>query len=208
LLEVAREVFLELGIRATTLEVASRAGIAEGTIFTRFKSKAELFRAAMQFDPDEALAFVERLPSLAGQPDLRQTLVDFAEEFLRLGRIAVPVMMMSWSNPDGQMCDERGADRGTRHRRVIAAIRAFLQAEMGAGRLRQSNPEVLARMLLGSLHQYCMSELFVRDVGGLSASSFAAAVVDVLLLASAPEPTPVRSAPVATRRRRAGRTIQ
>src|SRR5687767_6927832 len=74
LLEVAREVFLELGIRATTLEVASRAGIAEGTIFLRFKSKEELFRAAMQFDPNQALAFVERLPSLAGQGELRGTL--------------------------------------------------------------------------------------------------------------------------------------
>ena len=37
LLVVAREVFLELGIRATTLEVAMRAGVAEGTIFHRFK---------------------------------------------------------------------------------------------------------------------------------------------------------------------------
>ena len=52
LLDVAREVFLELGIRATTSEVATRAGIAEGTIFHRFKSKEELFRAAMNFDPD------------------------------------------------------------------------------------------------------------------------------------------------------------
>jgi AcrR family transcriptional regulator len=205
LLEVAREVFLELGIRATTLEVASRAGIAEGTIFTRFKSKSELFRAAMQFDPDQALAFVERLPSLAGQPDLRQTLVGFADEFLRLGRVAVPVMMMSWSNPEGHMCDERGADKGTRHRRVIAAIKAFFQAEMSAGRLRQSNPEVLARMLLGSLHQYCMSELFVRDVAGLSASDFAAGVVDVLLLASSPEPAPVRQVRAVARRRSGAR---
>src|SRR5687768_2852160 len=89
LLEVAREVFLELGIRATTLEVAARAGVAEGTIFHRFKSKDELFRAAMQFDPDQALAFVERLPGLAGKGELRATLLEFAEEFLRMGRIAV-----------------------------------------------------------------------------------------------------------------------
>src|SRR6188768_584747 len=62
LLEVAREVFLEFGIRATTLEVATRAGVAEGTIFHRFKSKDELFRAAMNFDPDAALALVNDLP--------------------------------------------------------------------------------------------------------------------------------------------------
>lgn len=200
LLEVARGVFLEFGIRATTLEVASRAGIAEGTIFTRFKSKADLFRAAMQFDPDEALAFVERLPSLAGQPDLRQTLVDFAEDFLRIGRVAVPVMMMSWSNPESQPCSEHLGERSARHKRVVGAIAGFFQAEMAAGRVRLQNPEVLARMLLGSLHQYCMGELFARDVGGVTPQDFARQVIDVLLAAVAVEP---RSSPAAARQRRA-----
>ena len=49
----------------------ARAGVAEGTIFHRFKSKEELFRAAMQFDPDQALAFVERCRACAGTGDLR-----------------------------------------------------------------------------------------------------------------------------------------
>jgi AcrR family transcriptional regulator len=184
LLEVAREVFLELGIRATTLEVAKRAGIAEGTIFHRFKSKDELFRAAMQFDPDQALAFVESLPSHAGRGDLRSTLVRFAEEFLQLGRIAVPVMMMSWSNPENQQSSSFAAERGQRFRRVVRAISTFFASEMELGRLRRNDPEVLARLLLGALHHYCLSELVARDVGGLSPSDFARGVVEVLV----PEP--------------------
>lgn len=203
LLEVARGVFLEFGIRATTLEVASRAGIAEGTIFTRFKSKADLFRAAMQFDPDEALAFVERLPGLAGQPDLRQTLSDFAEEFLRIGRVAVPVMMMSWSNPETQPCGDHLGERGARHKRVVAAITAFFQAEMRVGRVRAQSPEVLARMLLGSLHHYCMSELFARDVGGVTPQAFASQVVDVLLAAVTVDVTGPGPTSTSPRRRRA-----
>jgi AcrR family transcriptional regulator len=187
LLEVAREVFLELGIRATTLEVATRAGVAEGTIFHRFKSKEELFRAAMQFDPDQALAFVEGLPGYAGKGELRATLVRFAEEFLELGRVAVPVMMMSWSNPESQLCGPFTDERSQRFRRVVRAISAFFEAEMDAGRLRRRNPEVLARMLLGSLHHYCVSELVARDVGGLSLPSFAREVVDVLLAADVVE---------------------
>lgn len=205
LLEVAREVFLELGIRATTLEVASRAGIAEGTIFTRFKSKADLFRAAMQFDPDEALAFVERLPSLAGQPDLRRTLADFAEEFLRIGRVAVPVMMMSWSNPESQPCGEHIGERSARHKRVVGAITSFFEAEMSIGRVRVQSPEVLARMLLGSLHQYCMSELFARDVGGVTPQAFAGQVVDVLLAAVAVEAKRPSSSAARPRRARGSR---
>lgn len=183
LLEVAREVFLEFGIRATTLEVATRAGVAEGTLFHRFKSKEELFRAAMQFDPEQALAFVERLPSLAGKGELRATLIGFAEEFLHIGRVAVPVMMLSWSNPESQLCGARADERSERFRRVIRAIRAFFDAEMTAGRLARRNPEVLARMLLGSLHHFCVSEHVAPGACGSSLTSFARDVVDVLLAA-------------------------
>jgi AcrR family transcriptional regulator len=191
LLEVAREVFLELGFRATTAEVAERAGVAEGTIFHRFNSKEQLFRSAMSFDPEEVLAFVERLPSLAGGAPVRDVLTEFAEQFMRFGRVALPVMMMSWSNPDAELCDARGA----RYKRVLSAVSGYFQAEMRAGRLRASNPEVPARMLLGSLHQFCMSELFARDASGLSLTEFATEVVDVLLVALAPTLTAADAAP-------------
>jgi AcrR family transcriptional regulator len=194
LLEVAREVFLEHGFRATTSEVATRAGIAEGTIFHRFKSKDELFRAAMQFDPDRGLAFVESLPSRAGSGDVRATLVDFAAQFLELCRVAVPVMMMSWSNPESEL---RTDEKGARYRRVVGAIRTYFEAEAALGRLRVKDPEVLARMLLACLHHYCMSELLARDVGGLTSTRFVEAVVDVIMDASrapgdAAEPGAVR----------------
>lgn len=185
LLEIAREVFLEFGIRATTAEVAARARVAEGTIFLRFKSKVDLFRAAMQFDPDQALLFVEELPGRAGSKDLRATLLDFAEEFLRLGRVAVPVMMMSWSNPEQPNCLERTPERAQRYGRVVAALRRFFELELGSGRLREAEPEVLARMLMGSLHHFVMGEVFAEGhVGKLSAAEYAAGVVDVLLKAA------------------------
>jgi AcrR family transcriptional regulator len=181
LLEVARQVFLELGIRATTSEVATRAGIAEGTIFHRFKSKEELFRAAMNFDPDSALRLAQGLAARAGQGELRQTLVEFAERFMEFGRAAMPMMMMSWSNPES-LCADRTSERATRYHKVIAALGQYLDAEMKAGRLRRVDSEVVARMLIGSLHHYCMIELFV----GASSERFthhelAQQVVDVLL---------------------------
>jgi hypothetical protein len=139
----------------------------------------------MQFDPAEALAFVERLPSLAGTSELRAILVRFAEQFLELGRIAVPVMMMSWSNPESQLCSERVGERSERFRRVVRAITAFFEAEMGAGRLGRRNPEVLARMLLGTLHHFCVSEHVAPGVVAMSAADYAREVVDVLLGAGA-----------------------
>jgi AcrR family transcriptional regulator len=199
LLEVAREVFLEHGIRATTSEVASRAGVAEGTIFHRFKSKEELFHAAMRFDPHEAVAFVESLPGLAGKGPLRATLVGFATRFLELGRLALPAMMMQWSNPESGLCSGQMGERAERYRRVVRAISDYFEAEMVGGRIERRNPEVLARMLLGSLHHYCMSELFARDVGTLTLTQFAEEVVDVLLDAGRAND---RRARVAARRRR------
>src|SRR5436305_3431267 len=47
ILEAARAVFLEGGYQATTAQVAERAGVSEGSLFKRFKSKDDLFRAAM-----------------------------------------------------------------------------------------------------------------------------------------------------------------
>jgi AcrR family transcriptional regulator len=181
LLEVAREVFLELGIRATTSEVATRARIAEGTIFHRFKSKEELFRAAMNFDPDAALVLVEELPARAGTGDLRRTLVEFAEHFMDVGRVAMPVMMMSWSNPES-LCAERTSERSSRYQRVLGALSSFFATEMQLGRLRRAEPEVMSRVLIGSLHHFCMTELFVGEPRSkLTHHEFAEQVVDVLL---------------------------
>ncbi len=174
--------FLELGIRATTAEVASRAGIAEGTIFHRFKSKEELFRAAMNFDPDAVPVLVEELVQRAGVGDLRGTLIEFAERFMALGRVAMPVMMMSWSNPESQLCQERTSDRASRYRRVVGALSKFFEVEMSAGRLQRADPEVMSRMLIGSLHHFCMIELFAGDPEQpKSHKDFGEEVVSILL---------------------------
>ena len=58
ILKVAREVFLARGIRATTQEVAERAGVSEGSIFYRFKSKEGLFREAMEVSEDDMPSLV------------------------------------------------------------------------------------------------------------------------------------------------------
>jgi AcrR family transcriptional regulator len=164
--------------------VAARAGIAEGTIFVRFKSKGELFREAMRIDPDQAMAFVEALPSLAGTGDLRQHLVDFAERLLTYGRLAMPVMMMSWSNPDGPLCGKATPERAARYRRTLAALESFFALEIKAGRIRQADTEVLGRMLLGSLLHYCMIEVIAGEpIGRHGHVEFAHRTVDTLLSA-------------------------
>lgn len=186
LLEIARQVFLERGIRATTSEVAERAGIAEGTVFRRFRSKDALFRAAMRVDPTRPPPIVEQLADRAGKGDLRGTLLDFAEQMLELGRVALPVLFMSWSNPGGDFAIEKATERSAGFRRGFRAIQDFFEAEVRAGRLGKHDPELLTRVFMGSLHHFCMTEMFLAGAEGrrLTPSQFANGLVDFLLQAA------------------------
>jgi len=136
----------------------------------------------MNFDPDAVVGIVEGLLASAGRGDLRQNLIEVAERFLEFGRIAMPVMMMSWSNPESQLCAERTSERRSRYERMVGALSGFFAAEMRAGRLREAEPEVMSRMLIGSLHHFCMTELVMgQGSSRLTAHEFAQHVVDVLL---------------------------
>lgn len=186
LLKVARQVFLEHGIRATTAEVAARAGIAEGTVFLRFKSKDALFRAAMCIDPKKLPPFVEGLADRAGKGELREILVEFATRMLEVGKVALPLIVMSWSNPTGEFALENAAERSHGYRGVFRAIRRFFELEMRLGRLGASDSELLTRIFMGSLHHYCLSEFLLagEQEKRLSPAAFAEGLVDLLLRAA------------------------
>src|SRR5688572_33182951 len=156
LLAVAREVFLERGIRATTLEVAERAGVSEGSLFHRFKSKEGLFAAAMNFDAEEAPRLLQdALRDIEGL-EIREGLVKLSTTLLEIGRIALPIMMMSWSNP--KLSGETPFDKKRAGFRVfLKAFGAYLEGKMDEGKLRRVDAEVLARALIGSVHHYSMT---------------------------------------------------
>lgn len=189
LLEAARQVFLERGIRATTLEVAERAGVSEGTLFHRFKSKDALFRAAMRVDPEATPPFVERLAEAAGRGEVRENLVTFAHELIEIARVALPIMMMSWSNPVGEYGFESiGQWRPSAYAKAIAVVREYLAEETRLGRLAAKDAPLVARMLIGSVHHYCMSELFLVEESPRRPAprAFAESLVDALLRLVAP----------------------
>jgi len=187
ILEKARDVFLEHGIRATTAEVAVRARISEGTIFHRFKSKDALFRAAMRFDPEQGPRIIEELLPRVGASDLRSSLVQFGYGLLDAGRVILPVMMMSWSNPSGEYSLEKIMNRREGFQQPLRSVTAFLRAEMDLGRLSRSDVEVLGRAFLGGLRDYCMTELLFRsDPQRPSKEVFVQGLVDLLFF----RPTP------------------
>src|SRR3954464_9885793 len=85
ILFAARQIFLERGIQATTAEVAERAGVSEGSVFKRFKSKLDLFRAAMEdklAEPD----WTRQLSARLGQGDVEENLFDVGMAILAFFR--------------------------------------------------------------------------------------------------------------------------
>src|SRR5262245_50500100 len=98
ILRAAQEVFLQKGILATTAEVARRARVAEGSIFKRWPTKEELFRAAMRPELEEP-EWLERLTARGDREDPCRTLNAVGLEAIKFFRRLLPLMMMSWSNP-------------------------------------------------------------------------------------------------------------
>lgn len=188
LLRVAREVFLERGLRATTSEVAERAGVAEGTLFHRFGSKDVLFREAMQWSEEDApqllLASLERAEKL----EIADALAKMAEEFLEIGRIALPLMMMSWSDPTSR-CNNQSE---IRFRTFLKRLASFFEMQMDQGKLRRVDAEIVARTFIGAIHHFSMVRI-VADTPQpmIPQGMFIRGLIDLLLhgcLAPSAEP--------------------
>jgi AcrR family transcriptional regulator len=197
LLAVARDVFLERGIRATTLEVAERAGVSEGVLFHRFKSKEALFGAAMDFDREEVPARVlEALAELQQRAELepREAIIRLASTLIEVGRVALPLLMMSWSNP--QPCATPISDKKrAKFREILAALRRYFEQQIARGKLRPMNAEVLARTLFGAVHHFVLARILLEegDSALMPESEFVHGLADLLLtgaLASEAPPSP------------------
>jgi AcrR family transcriptional regulator len=192
ILAAARAVFLEKGFAATTAEVARRAGIAEGSVFNRFPTKAALFQAAMRPTLEEP-PWAKLLGARAGQGDLVENLVEIGVEVLEFLRQIVPVMMMSWSNPapHGGFLPAPLAGPNPPPLRAMRRLGAFFAAEVKAGRLRAgTDPELVARVFLGSLQNYVFFEVLLRadDLMPLPAQTYVRGVVELLWNGARPVP--------------------
>lgn len=188
IIEAARAVFLERGAAATTAEVASRAGVSEGSVFKRFKTKTDLFVAALQTgDPPFVLSLEERVGK-GVVPDQLERLALEMGAFLRFG---MPLMLVAHGAglPFSVLKQPNSPPV-----RVIKRIAAYIEAEMRLGRIRRTDPEMLARTLVGGVFHYIFLDVIV-DAGSelpLPFESFVRSLVDSLWRGVAPSPTPPR----------------
>ncbi len=165
ILDAARAVFLEKGILATSAEVAQRAGVSEGSLFKRFRTKAELFRAAMGLDLDDAPRLMAQLPSLVGKGAVDQNLVRAGLDAIAYVERIFPIAMMSWSNPKVNDCVPFPNDAEPPPLKLQRLFAEYLAGEMALGRVRPVEPYILARALMGAISGYVFSEMTVRQRG-------------------------------------------
>ena len=147
ILDAARAEFLGHGFtKASTVAIARRAGVSEGSIFNRFPTKDELFRTAMDEAQPPALA----LDSYVGQGDLRKNLIRITVESIHYLNNFLPKLMLRWSErelgPKAKVC--------TRPREILSALSSFFAAEKALGRVG-GDPPIIARMFMGSVWNYC-----------------------------------------------------
>lgn len=168
ILDAARAEFLAHGLaKASTVAIARRAGVSEGSIFNRFPTKDDLFRAAM----DDAQPPVLALDSYVGKGDLRENLVRITVESIHFLNGFLPKLMLRWSErelgPKAKVC--------TRPREILRALTAFFKAERALGRVG-GDPPIIARMYMGSVWNYCFM-LAVAGDRSMSVSTFAERLV-------------------------------
>jgi len=177
ILDAARAVFLAHGFAgASTVEIARRAKVSEGSIFNNFGTKEALFEAAM----DESLPPVLTLGRYLHQGDMRTNLVSITVESIEFLGQLLPKLMLRWSERDLS----KGAALCNRPREILAALADFFAKEVAACRLR-GDPSIVARIFMGGVWNYC----FLRTVAGdrsMSAEAFARDLVAELWQGLAP----------------------
>lgn len=161
ILKAARRVFLERGISGTTAEVARAAGVAEGSLFKRWKTKHELFFAALSDDDDEELSWIQLLASRVGRGDVRENLYEAGTEAHAFFKSILPLIMMAWSNKRPGKPPAPFDTPNPKPARMMKRLAGYFEAEMRKGRIARTDAEVLARTFVGSIWHFAFFETVV-----------------------------------------------
>jgi len=177
ILEAARVAIAREGVGVSTAVIARDAGISEGTIFRRYPTKEALFREALCTAGKLTVDFESRV----GKGHVREQLMGVVLDLLDRMRHKLPPLI-ALANSLGVHPHELWRERPD-HAPVegIKALARYIDAEMRLGRLAPAHPEVVARVLAGSVHNYLFLEyLGAEDGSSIAAPSFARGLVDLL----------------------------
>jgi AcrR family transcriptional regulator len=183
ILDAARDVFRDEGHAATTAKIARRAGVSEGILFYRYKSKEALLVAVLQreTEPPERL---RELANEAGRRSLAANLEILIEAMLDSAFRVQPFLDLAMTSPSSGAIREALFTRLGKPppERIIELISAYLQAEMRLGRARKNEPAPVARAILGGCLDFVHSRIYLKKrESEADRKAFVCGLLDLLL---------------------------
>jgi len=148
LLDIALREFLAHGYGGTTMaQIVRKAGISKTTLYSRYPSKEDLFRALLGRQV-ERFATLASLTAPDGTPDLRAGLERYAARTLEIGLEPDMLAFNRLIHAEAHRFPELGLAAAERTRLGIAQVRWFIARCVEAGEARCDDPEALAEAFI------------------------------------------------------------
>lgn len=162
LLDVALQEFLAEGYGGTSLtRIVKAAGISKTTLYTRFSSKEELFRAALRRQI-EGLAAVAALRSPKGPLDLLSGLKAYGNRTLEISLEGDLLQVNRLIYSESARFPELGLAAGERTQTGIADVSAFIRACAEADGTPCRDPEAVAEAFIFMLRGWYVDVLLTN----------------------------------------------
>ncbi|MEI6562972.1 MAG: TetR/AcrR family transcriptional regulator [bacterium] len=183
ILKAARRVFIKHGYKAGTALIAREAGVSEGSLFKHYKSKCNLFLAAMDVEAGKQ-SWEDLLMASIGAGNIRDTLESAGILLLNRLRLILPCIMMVTSSGVTIPKHHHPGRRPPPIQNMEVMCRFFKQ-EIKAGRMVMTSPEIQAQAFLGALSHYAWCEILFKYKPS-SPDAYVRNVVDTLVKATNP----------------------
>jgi AcrR family transcriptional regulator len=180
ILDAARDVFREEGHATTTAKIAERAGVSEGILFYRYKSKEALLAAVIhrETQPPESL---REIVKTAGKRSIAKNLERIVETLLEAVSRAHPFLEIALTSPSSGEIHQLLFAKAKKPppQRTVELLAGYFEAEIRIGRARAIDTNSAARAIFGGCIDYVRSGQAARDDEGRRA--FVRGLVDVLV---------------------------
>jgi AcrR family transcriptional regulator len=152
ILKAARQVFLEQGSGASTLDIADRAGISEASIFKRFGTKQALFLAAIGLS--EPPQWAKDISTQVPTAEVKAELIEICNEIFAFYQEVLPRVLMMMAPRQLPPSAPNFLPPPVRDSQLLAG---FLEQAIAKKFLRPCDARTVAQMLIGAINNYAIT---------------------------------------------------